>query len=88
MDCVVIRQFPGAGGKVYQPGERVNTSSWHNREALIQGRYLQPAFMSSGFEKSSPRTTAEEPFKPSGKAVKEAKKLKLKKRPIVEDDEE
>lgn len=88
MDCIVMRQFPGAEGKMYQPGEHVDTSDWHNRDALIQGRYLQPAFMSSGFEKSSKRATSEEPFKPSGKAAREALKVKGKKRRIVEEGEE
>lgn len=41
MKCVVLRSFPGPGGKVFQAGETVDSSDWKNQEALINQRYMR-----------------------------------------------
>jgi len=40
---VVTKQFDGADGRQYTPGEIVDASEWKNTEKLIRGRWLRPA---------------------------------------------
>jgi hypothetical protein len=42
MTHVVVRQFNGPAGTVFQSGQQVNASEWRNLPNLVRARYLRP----------------------------------------------
>ena len=84
MKCRVLRPFSGPEGVKFQIGERVDTTDWKNREQLIAQRYIQPARLSSGFEKKTDEAKETE-FRPSPPMVRSAKIKKHRR--VLEDIE-
>lgn len=40
MKAKVLRKFKGAGGRVYKPGEVVETEGWLHTEKLLDQKYI------------------------------------------------
>lgn len=43
---IVVRRFPGPGGRSFEPGDQVHALDWRNVETLEAQRYLRPLLAS------------------------------------------